>query len=136
MHYKKFYEINDTIVKIRTDVFIIEQGFKNEIDSIDNNCTYIVLYEGQTPCAVCRYFKTDGIYHIGRVAIIKTHRAKNLGRKIMQIAEDEISKEGGKRIEISAQVRVRDFYTKIGYTTVGEVYLDEYCPHIKMEKEI
>ena len=136
MHYKKFYGLNDDIVKIRTEVFIQEQGFKNELDDTDKTCTHIVLYDGKIPFAVCRYFKTGESYHIGRVAVDKKYRGKNSGRKIMLIAEKEILKEGGKLIEISAQLRVKDFYAKIGYTAVGDVYLDEYCPHIKMQKNI
>ncbi len=33
--YKKFIGLNDDIIKIRTAVFIEEQGFKNEFDEID-----------------------------------------------------------------------------------------------------
>lgn len=41
-----------------------------------------------------------------------------------------------KRLALSAQVRVRPFYEKLGYTASGDEYLDEYCPHIHMEKEL
>lgn len=136
MLYKKFTSLNDDILKIRTDVFIKEQGFKNEFDDTDNNCTHIVLYDEQKPCAVCRYFKTGGSYHIGRVAVDKAYRGKNLGIKIMQIAEEEIKKEGGTFVALSAQLRVKDFYAKAGYNPSGEVYLDEHCPHIKMQKKL
>ena len=54
----------------------------------------------------------------------------------MQLAETEIKKECGKSIELSAQVRVKDFYQKLGYCPVGDVYLDEYCEHITMRKEL
>ena len=30
----------------------------------------------------------------------------------------------------------RPFYEKLGYWASGEEYLDEYCPHIHMEKEL
>ena len=63
----------------------------------------------------CRYYQENGTYHIGRVAIIKEYRGKHLGNKIMQIAEDYIKKDGGQTIEVSTQVRVSEFYKKIGY---------------------
>lgn len=53
----------------------------------------------------------------------------------MQLTEDEIKKDGGKSIELSAQVRVKDFYQRLGYSPVGNVYLDEYCEHITTRKE-
>lgn len=134
--YKEFKGLNDDIIKIRTAVFIEEQGFKNEFDETDKTCNHIVLYIDSKPAATCRYFKEKEIYHIGRVAVLKEFRAHHLGSKIMKIAQDEILKDGGKVIEVSAQVRVKDFYKKLGYKQVGEVYLDEYCEHIRMVKRM
>ena len=43
---------------------------------------------------------------------------------------------GGEKVVISAQCQARAFYEKLGYTAFGEEYLDEYCPHIDMEKKL
>ncbi len=136
MDYKIFTGLNDDIIKIRTSVFVDEQGFKDEFDEVDSNCTHIVLYDSKKPIATCRYFKEGENYHIGRVAIIKEYRGQGLGNYIMQIAETEIKNEGGQKIEVSAQVRVSEFYKKLGYKKVGNVYFDEYCEHIRMVKEL
>ena len=48
--------------------------------------------------------------------------------------ENEIKKAGGKSVEVSAQVRIKDFYNKLGYVKQGEIYLDEFCEHIRMVK--
>lgn len=136
MKYKKFKGLNDDIINIRTKVFIDEQGFKDEFDEADKTCSHIVLYNNEIPVAACRYFEENGIYHIGRVAVIKKYRGLHLGNDIMKIAEAEILKENGKQIEISAQVRIKDFYKKLGYKEFGEVYFDEYCEHIAMKKEL
>ncbi len=134
--YKKFIGLNDDINKIRTAVFIEEQGFENEFDKTDENCSHIVLYDNKNPIATCRYFFENNSYHIGRVAVSKEYRGQHLGNKIMHIAEDEILKDGGKSIEVSAQVRVSDFYKKLGFNQVGDIYLDEFCEHIRMIKNI
>ena len=136
LNYQKYIGLNDDIIKIRTTVFIEEQGFKDEFDEIDKTCSHIVLYDNEKPVAICRYFKEGKNYHIGRVAIIKDYRGKHLGNKIMQIAEDEIKKDGGKHIEVSAQVRVSDFYKKLSYKQIGDIYFDEYCEHIRMVKSL
>lgn len=54
----------------------------------------------------------------------------------MQIAENEIAQAGGQKIEVSAQVRVSEFYEKLGYKKIGDIYFDEYCEHIRMVKEL
>ena len=135
MRYEKFIGLNNDIIGIRTAIFVEEQGFKDEFDEIDKTCSHIVLYDSGKPIATCRYFFQNRIYHIGRVAIVKDYRGKHLGDKIMHIAEQEIKKDGGKTIEVSAQVRVKEFYKKLGYKEVGEIYFDEYCEHITMVKE-
>lgn len=136
MQYNKFMGLNNDIINIRTAVFVEEQSFKDEFDELDKNCSHIVLYDNNNPIATCRYFLKNGIYHIGRVAILKEYRGKHLGNEIMNIAEQEIKNEGGKKIEVSAQIRVKEFYEKLGYKEVGDIYFDEYCEHITMTKEI
>lgn len=136
MEYKVFIGLNGDIIKIRTDVFIKEQGFNDEFDETDKTCFHIVLYENETPVATCRYFETDGSYHIGRVAVVKEYRGFHLGEKIMSIAENEIRKRGGQTIEVSAQVRVKNFYEKLGFQAVGETYFDEFCEHVRMVKKL
>lgn len=132
--YKKFIGLNGDIIKLRTTIFIKEQGFNNEFDEIDKTCSHIVLYDNNTPIATCRYFYENKNYHIGRVAVSKDYRGRHLGSEIMQIAEKEVKNEGGNTIEISAQVRVASFYKKLGFNEVGNIYLDEFCEHIKMIK--
>ncbi len=136
MKNKKFTGLNNDIIGIRTEVFIDEQGFKDEFDETDKICSHIVLYDNEIPVATCRYFEENGVYHIGRVAVIKEYRNQHLGNEIMKIAEAEILKENGKQIEVSAQVRVSEFYKKLGYNKVGDIYFDEFCEHIRMVKKI
>ena len=133
---KKFTRLNDDITNLRTAVFVEEQGFQNEFDQTDQTCAHLVLYDDGKPIATCRYFGEGATYHIGRVAVLKAYRGQNLGSKIMQLAEAEIKKDGGKRITLSAQVRAKDFYEKLGYRASGKTYFDEYCAHIQMVKEL
>lgn len=137
MEYKIYTGLNDDIISIRTSVFILEQGFKNEFDNKDNTCSHIVLYSDGKAVATCRYYKEGKSYHIGRVAIIKEYRGQHLGHEIMKIAEAKVKAECVEKpcmIEVSAQVRVSEFYEKLGYNKVGEIYLDEFCEHIRMVK--
>ncbi len=132
------HKLSDEEIYIRTAVFVQEQKFNEEFDTIDNNCTHIVLYENGKAAACCRFFKGDKAneYYIGRVACLKDYRGKSYGRMIMEKAEEEIRKLGGKIIAVSAQLRISRFYEGLGYTKMGEIYLDEYCEHIHMEKEL
>lgn len=121
---------------IREEVFMKEQGFKNEFDEIDPKAMHIELYE-EEPLGCARIYKKDEhTYIVGRIAILPQYRGNHYGYEIMSIIENQCKLLGADRIELSAQVRVSSFYEKMGYKKTGEEYLDEYCPHIRMYKEI
>lgn len=123
---------------IRIDVFVNEQKFVDEFDEIDNYAKHFVMFEKDTPIATCRiYYNTEkASYVIGRIAVIKSWRGKNIGSIIIKYAEEVIYKAGGKKVMLSSQVRASGFYEKQGYSSEGESYLEEYCPHIWMKKSL
>ncbi len=123
---------------IRQEVFINEQGFINEFDDIDKRAWHLVVYDEETPLACCRFFRGDtpNEFIIGRLAVLKEHRGKQLGALMMQEAEKYIKSIGGEKLSLSAQLRVKEFYEKQGFTASGDTYFDEYCEHIHMEKAL
>ena len=104
----------------------------------DRHALHLLLFADGRPVGTRRAFTEDGgtRWHIGRVAVIQSARQLHLGRRMMDLAEAELRRRGAAGIEVSAQCRVQPFYEKCGFTSVGEVYLDEFCPHIRMVKEL
>lgn len=132
-----FSELNDDIVSIRTEVFVEEQGFQNEFDSIDNNCLHCLLYQNGLPAAVGRIYRDEDVktlFHIGRIAVKQQFRKSGCGKEILFKMEEKVKELGGKQITLSAQCRVQKFYEACGYTSENTVYYDEFCPHIRMKK--
>lgn len=124
---------------IRKKVFIEEQGFKDEFDEYDcdEKAIHLVLYDNQQAVATGRLFTKDSqkkIYTIGRLAVIKEYRKLGLGKVLVQSLEEKAKEEGAEKITISAQCRAEGFYKKLGYTSSGDIYYEETCPHIHMEK--
>lgn len=134
-------ELNDDIRHVRESVFVEEQGFEDEFDDLDkdNASHHLLLYVDDKPVATGRLY-VDGIdasiYNIGRVAVLKEYRSLHLGNKIMRFLEEKAREIGCTKIQLSAQCRVQPFYEKNGYTAIGDSYLDQFCPHILMEKNI
>ena len=133
-----FDNLNNHIKNIRVKVFVEEQGFVNEFDHIDNNARHLLCWCNGEPVGTCRiYFnEKNNTYSVGRIAVIKNYRGLSLGKEILKAAEKEVARLGGKEVTLSAQERASVFYEKQGYTKYGDVYLDEYCPHIAMKKTI
>lgn len=123
--------------KIRTAVFIEEQKFKTEFDGIDDRSRHLVGFEGNTPVATCRFYpKSQTEFIIGRLAVIKEYRGKDIGSLILKAAEREIVKEGGKQVLLHSQCAAKKFYEKNGYIECSEPDFDENCPHIWMSKKL
>ena len=123
--------------KLRTDVFINEQGLKNEFDEIDDRATHVIIYDKNIPIATGRLYTNDGEnYIIGRVCVAKDYRDKHLGKRVISALEEDARKMGGKAVSVSAQCRVQGFYEKLGYTATDDLHDDEGCPHVTMIKSL
>ena len=134
---KSFDGLCDDARAIREAVFVREQGFVNEFDEIDGNAVHFVLYVDGKASGTCRiYCGNDNEFHLGRLAVMSEYRGMSLGKMLISGAECCASAMGAELITLSAQVRVKDFYEKCGYSAIGEEYLDEDCPHIKMVKKL
>lgn len=123
---------------IRIKVFVEEQGFREEFDSLDNVATHIVIFDEDKAIATCRFFAKDGNseYLIGRIAVLKEYRGMHIGAKLIEIAEEQIKKLGGTKAVIHAQCRAKDFYLKQGYSDSGKEDIEEGCPHVWLDKNI
>ena len=139
MDIRVFDKIPDEARFIRETVFLDEQGFEKEYDENDNVAKHIVIYYEKNAIATCRVYWDDEVncYHVGRIAVLKPHRGKGLGIKIVTEAEKLIKQLGGNEVFISGQVRVAEFYkNKLGYTQYGEAYFEENVPHVALKKTI
>lgn len=131
-------EITPACTQIRNTVFVEEQGFVNEFDEQDSAALHFLLTVDGHPAATARMLNgdRDGQYYIGRVAVRKEYRKHHLGSRIMHLAEREAKRRGATELAVSAQCRVKKFYESLGFTASGDMYLDEHCEHIHMEKKL
>ena len=134
---KRFDSLCDDARAIREAVFVREQGFVNEFDDIDGNAVHFVLYVDGKAAGTCRIYRDDdNEFHLGRLAVMSEYRGMSLGKRLIAVAEGCAAEQGADFITLSAQVRVKDFYEKCGYSAASEEYPDEGCPHIKMVKKL
>ena len=70
---------------------------------------------------------------IGRMAVLKDYRQQGIGSAMLLALIEEAKDRGMQQISLSAQTHAQDFYTRHGFTAVGEEYLDVEIPHITMQ---
>lgn len=130
IHQKDFF----ALMKLRTDVFVIEQQVDPslEIDDLDQTCEHYIIEQDQQVVATCRILRYDDHYKIGRVAVMKTMRGKGIGEYLMRNVEAFIPY--GSKIKLSAQIQALPFYVRLGYLPFGEHFFDAGIEHVWMEK--
>lgn len=125
------------ILKLRSEVFVVEQKCAyQDLDNKDEKALHLVGEENNKIIAYTRIFKKGDFFKyssIGRVLVKKEYRNKNYGRKIMKSSIDRLKKDPKEeKIELSAQKYLLKFYSELGFEKVGEEYLEDNIPHVKM----
>jgi predicted GNAT family N-acyltransferase len=131
-------QFNDAL-KVRREVFIDEQQVpeEEEIDQYEDICTHVVVYDEANPVAAGRLREYDqGVGKMERICVLSSYRGKGLGKIVMDKLE-EISKEKGySKLKLNAQTHAEGFYSKIGYETVSDIFMDAGIPHVTMVKNM
>ena len=130
---EKLYQI----IKLRLEVFVLEQNcIYQDLDNKDQKAIHLVGEEEGKVIAYTRLFKKGDYFEnasIGRVIVKKESRKKDYGKIIMQKSIEELKNEHNEEnIEISAQKYLIKFYDDLGFKKIGEEYLEDNIPHIKM----
>lgn len=135
-------------LKVRHEVFTIEQGFPAEIDydEMDQRAWQLVLYAAESdsqaslPQAIgtLRFFLNDaGEYQIGRVAVLKAYRGQKLGKLLLKEALKKCAVLAeSDRVILHAQIAAKGLYEAFDFKTEGEIFLEEGEPHILMQRSL
>lgn len=135
-------------LKIRTEVFVVEQGCsaENEVDAFDDVATHWVSYVNNIPTATLRAFAgKDGEncveWIIGRISVLKAYRRRRIATRMLLHVEKELerlSMSTSKRcVEFSlhAQVDKLELYRNLDYAVDDvTVFYEEGMPHLHMKK--
>ncbi|WP_394748034.1 GNAT family N-acetyltransferase [Spongiimicrobium salis] len=125
------------ILQLRVAVFVVEQDCPyQDVDGKDQKALHVFGIKEDKIVAYTRVFEAGDYFEeasIGRVVVAKDQRKYGYGYDIMKAsiqAVEEYFKT--KTIHLSAQVYLTKFYNNLGFTEIGEGYLEDDIPHIKM----
>ncbi|WP_210364536.1 GNAT family N-acetyltransferase [Bacillus sp. REN3] len=123
---------------VRRIVFIGEQDVpeEEEIDEYEDDAVHFVLYDGEKPAGAGRFRILEGIGKVERICVLKSNRKSGAGVAIMKKIEDYAKEQGVSVLKLNAQTHAIPFYSKLGYETVSEEFLDAGIPHKTMKKSI
>lgn len=136
---KAYNQLPEEARAIRIEVFVDEQGFNEEFDTVDYEAIHFLAFNSQgEPVGTCRIFNKEdkSIFYLGRLAVVKSCRRLKIGSALIAECENYARRVGASEIRLHSQYRAKDFYHKCGYTEYCEIEDEEGCPHIWMKKYI
>ena len=140
---KKFNELSThelyAVLQLRAEVFVVEQDcVYQDLDNKDLDAYHMLGVLDTKIVAYTRIFKPGDYFlesSIGRIVVKKEFRKFQFGYQLVvnsiQFIENNLQQN---KILISAQSYLTKFYNSLGFTQVGEEYLEDGIPHIKMLK--
>ncbi len=123
-----------TLLAVRFTVFVREQGVPPELELDEHDATARHLLASDAagkPIGTARML-ADG--HIGRMAVLPSWRGRGVGSALLQELLRIAEQRGYERVFLHAQCSAEGFYRKLGFTPVGEVFIDAGMDHRQMEK--
>jgi predicted GNAT family N-acyltransferase len=124
--------------EVRRTVFVGEQNVpeEEEIDQHESEAVHFVLYSDGTAAGAGRFRILDGIGKVERICVLKESRNSGAGVAVMNKIEDYAKSQGISSLKLNAQTHAIPFYSRLGYETVSEEFLDAGIPHKTMKKTI
>lgn len=121
---------------IRTEVFVREQKVPEEIelDEYDKIADHVVAYLDNKPVGCGRLILNGKKARIGRVAVLKENRRSGVGKSICIELMKIAAEKGVESLVLDAQITASGFYKKLGFTEVGEKFMEAGIEHIQMVK--
>jgi len=138
---KKFDELTTLelyqILQLRSEVFVVEQDcVYQDVDGKDLKALHVIGSKNNKVVAYTRIFKSGDYFSnasIGRVVVAMDQRKFGYGNVIMEASIKAIKHKYDETfIEISAQKYLLKFYNSLGFKEVGDEYLEDGIPHLKM----
>jgi len=124
-------------LQLRARVFILEQGPYLDVDGLDRHAWHLLGRDGDgTLVAYLRIVDPSLKYFepsIGRVVTAPQARGSGQGRALMHEGLAGCARHWpGRPIRISAQAHLQRFYSALGFSAVGDEYLEDDIAHIEM----
>ena len=122
--------------EIRNLVFCVEQKVskKIEFDGLDQFCNHYLAKINELPIGTARVREPKkGIFKIERMAVLKLHRKKGVGKAIIRkILKHYLNLHNMNKLILNSQIDAKDFYKKFGFVEVGKEFVEANIKHQKM----
>lgn len=126
-----FNRRRDDIYRVRTTVFVAEQGVPRDVehDALDPLSLHILATVDGEVVGTGRLTPRG---HIGRMAVLGPFRGRGVGRRMLRHLINEARKRGLTELTLAAQTHAITFYEASGFHPEGAVFQQAGIDHRRM----
>jgi len=126
------------LLKLRQDVIVLEQScLYPDLDNSDQHCEHLLATKDSKLVGYLRLIPNE--HHgsrncaLGRIITTAALRGSGLGKKLVNTALQYCTQNyPEQKIQISAQLHLKEFYQGLGFVSFGNAYDDDGIMHIDM----
>jgi predicted GNAT family N-acyltransferase len=124
------------IRSVRNTVFSDEQGIPEalDFDGRDHECVQVLARLGDGEVAGTARMLPDG--HVGRIAVHARWRGQGVGTRLVECLTEVARERGFTEIYLHSQAQAADFYTRLGYETRGDPFMEAGIEHVLMVRTL
>lgn len=130
-------QARDTLLTIRFEVFVDEQGVPPELeeDADDPRAVHLLVWDStdNTPVATGRLLANG---HIGRMAVRRAWRGQGIGGAMLERLIGLARQAGLKSVFLNAQCAAEAFYRRHGFRPEGDVFEEAGIAHRRMSRPL
>ena len=130
--YKQILQLRNDVLRAPLGLTFSEDFLARDVDNI-----LIGAFIGDEIIGCCQLEKAGkDTYQLRQMAVADKLQGGGIGSKIIQYAEKVAKQEEGTQITLHARQVAAGFYRKLGYTPVGDQFMELELPHIEMVKDL
>jgi predicted GNAT family N-acyltransferase len=109
---------------------------REELDGRDHEGVHLVAIDNGELLGTCRLLLVGKTAQFSRLAVRADARRCGIATALLEEADVETRRAGGRRLILHAQTYALPLYERAGYRTRGSVFWEAGIEHVAMEKEL
>ena len=127
------------MIQMRNDILRKPLGLSFTSEELEKEKEEVLIgaFEEEKMLGCCMLVReNDNNCRLRQMAVLNNLQGKGIGRALMHFAENIARDLGYRKIIMHARKTALGFYEKLGYSAVGDEFLEVTLPHYVMEKRL
>lgn len=122
--------------RLRRDILYPDQQLHNMEMEEDDQGYHFGAFEDNKLVGVVSLFKHADDWQFRKLAVIADGQGKGIGTQIIAYITGFVEREHGRKLWCHARLSATGFYTKLGYSKVGDEFQKNGIDYIRMERSL